>query len=126
MVSYISWYKHLDNGEHTLIRYNKYSHNFTGSLEIVKTGVNKGNPYNLVIEVSTGCLKLYELYLMQNAVPEDGGRYSCVAGNVLGETMASAFLQVSHSQSSHSCLAVIISSLLLSSYLDSLLNYFET
>ena len=58
MVSYISWYKHLDNGEHTLIRYNTCSYNFTGSLEIVKTGVNKGNPYNLVIEVSTGCLKL--------------------------------------------------------------------
>ena len=68
MVSYISWYKHLENGEHTLLRYDKYSHNFTGSLEIVKTGVSKGNPYILVIQVYTGALKAQSSVLLNSFV----------------------------------------------------------
>ena len=51
----------------------------SGSVRLLRTGATQGTPYR---------------YRVENVTPEDAGFYSCVAGNILGETVSSAYLEV--------------------------------
>ena len=53
-------------------------------MRLLRTGATKGTPYR---------------YTIQNVTPEDAGFYSCIAGNILGETVSSAFLQINRANS---------------------------
>jgi len=66
MVSYIQWY------------HQEFDDNSTSTL--LRTGADMGNPYS---------------YTIKAVSYSDEGFYSCVAGNTLGETISSAFLQIS-------------------------------
>lgn len=68
MVSYIQWY------------HQEFDTNVTSTL--LRTGASMGNPYS---------------YIIKDVSYEDEGFYSCVAGNTLGETVSSAFLEISKS-----------------------------
>merc|ERR1711874_237210 len=63
-----------------LVSYIHWSHSANGSEELVKTNSHPGDPYSLIVEdVST----------------DDSGFYTCTAGNILGETESTAYLEVS-------------------------------
>merc|ERR1719431_614391 len=49
-----------------------YHHMDNGSLELLRTGASQGTPYQ---------------YSIQHVVEDDTGVYSCVAGNIMGETV---------------------------------------
>jgi len=66
MVSYIQWYHH--------------EFDFNGTSTLLRTGSSMGNPYS---------------YAITAVSVKDEGFYSCVAGNTLGETVSSAFLEIS-------------------------------
>jgi len=66
MVSYIQWY------------HQEFDDNSTSTL--LRTGADMGDPYSFIIK---------------DVSYSDEGFYSCVAGNTLGETVSSAFLQIS-------------------------------
>ena len=54
-----------------------------------------GNPYSYTIKVSTNEGDQDYIEILQAVSYSDEGFYSCVAGNTLGETISSAFLQIS-------------------------------
>merc|ERR1719350_813098 len=56
-----------------------YRHGDNGSMRILRTGTDPGDPYS---------------YTLTRVEPEDTGLYSCVAGNILGETVETAYLLV--------------------------------
>ena len=62
-------------------------------MRLLRTGATKGTPYH---------------YKVKNVTPKDSGYYSCVAGNILGETVLSAFLEVNGAQSTYVNIHVII------------------
>jgi len=65
MVSYIKWIHHeFDNN---------------GTVRILRTAASKGNPYSFVVK---------------SVSYPDEGFYSCIAGNTLGETVSSAYLEI--------------------------------
>ena len=53
-----------------------------GSLDLVRRGTDPGDPYT---------------YSIHGVGPLDTGLYSCVAGNILGETVETAYLSISGS-----------------------------
>ena len=55
-----------------------------GSLDPVRRGTDPGDPYT---------------YSIHGVGPLDTGLYSCVAGNILGETVETAYLSISGSNS---------------------------
>jgi len=57
-----------------------------GSMRLLRTGATQGNPYQ---------------YTMRRVNPNDAGFYSCVAGNILGETVSSAYLEINSSPRAH-------------------------
>ena len=81
MVSYIEWHKHDDNGE-DIDDNATMTMNFlmlSGTLQLLRKGTDPGDPYSISIE----------------KVDHDHiGLSSCVAGNILGETVETAFLQI--------------------------------
>merc|ERR1712025_1489642 len=58
-----------------------YKHGYNDSREILRTGTDPGDPYS---------------YTLTNVDQYDTGLYSCVAGNILGETTETAYLLVNH------------------------------
>jgi len=56
-----------------------YHESRNGSVRLLRTGATQGTPYR---------------YTVRNVNPQDAGFYSCVAGNILGETVKTAFLKV--------------------------------
>jgi len=65
MVSYIQWYhQEFDNN---------------GSARLLRTAATMGNPFS---------------YIIKDISYPDEGFYSCVAGNTLGETVSSAYLEI--------------------------------
>jgi len=63
-----------------LVSYIQWYHEMNnGSVRLLRTGATQGTPYR---------------YRVENVTPEDAGFYSCVAGNILGETVSSAYLEV--------------------------------
>ena len=54
----------------------------TETVILLRKGTDPGDPYS---------------YLIQNVDTEDTGLYSCVAGNILGETIHTAYLEVNKS-----------------------------
>ena len=79
MVSYIQWYHEMNNGKFNMITLQVMTFRFSGSMTLLRTGATQGTPYR---------------YTVKNVDPNDAGFYSCVAGNILGETVSSAYLQV--------------------------------
>ena len=89
MVSYIQWYHEMYNGKELQCvanHFKTYPCFISGSVRLLRTGATKGTPYH---------------YKVKNVTPQDSGFYSCVAGNVLGETVASAFLEVNAAQTAY-------------------------
>ena len=81
IVSYIEWYKHGFNGMLVAFyeKFDKPNLIFLDSREILRTGTDPGDPYS---------------YTLTNVDQYDTGLYSCVAGNILGETTETAYLLV--------------------------------
>ena len=48
-------------------------------MRLLRTGATQGTPYR---------------YTIKKVTPLDSGFYSCVAGNILGETVSSAYLEI--------------------------------
>jgi len=65
LVSYIQWYHQ--------------EFDVNGTSQLLRTGASTGNPYH---------------YVIKDVSFEDEGFYSCVAGNTLGETASTAYLQI--------------------------------
>jgi hypothetical protein len=55
----------------------------SGTMHLLRKGTDPGNPYSFTIN---------------GVYPEDTGLYSCVAGNILGETVETAYLLISGSR----------------------------
>ena len=84
MVSYIQWYHEMNNGKFNMITLQVMTFQFSGSMTLLRTGATQGTPYR---------------YTVKNVAPNDSGFYSCIAGNILGETVSSAYLQVNGTNS---------------------------
>ena len=84
MVSYIQWYHEKNNGKFRKITVKVLTFQFAGSMTLLRTGATQGTPYR---------------YTVKNVAPNNSGFYSCVAGNILGETVSSAYLQVNGANS---------------------------
>ena len=84
MVSYIQWYHEKNNGKFRKITLTVLTFEFSESMTLLRTGATLGTPYR---------------YMVKNVDPNDSGFYSCVAGNLLGETVSSAYLQVNGTNS---------------------------
>ena len=83
MVSFIHWHHEMLNGKkYKFLGVTLYLFHFSGSVRLLRTGATQGTPYR---------------YTVKNVTPEDAGFYTCVAGNILGETVSSAFLQINGS-----------------------------
>ena len=86
MVSYINWYKLGENGklqfyvQKITTRQQNTHIDFVGSLTLLRAGTDPGDPYS---------------YTLTGVDQFDGGFYSCTAGNILGESVETAFLQIS-------------------------------
>merc|ERR1719370_1020607 len=63
-----------------LVSYIHWSHSVNGSEDLVKTNSPPGDPYSLIVE---------------DASTDASGFYTCTAGNILGETESTAYLEVS-------------------------------
>ena len=80
MVSYVEWYRHSDNGTMTTSTLITEPLTITESVILLRRGTDPGDPYR---------------YRIESVGPEDSGLYTCLAGNILGETKHSAYLTVS-------------------------------
>merc|ERR1719445_1991206 len=71
-----------------------------GSVRLLRTGATAGTPYR------------YNVYRVK---PSDSGFYSCVAGNILGESVSTAHLAISLAPSlrSHLMVTLVMASLCL-------------
>lgn len=68
-----------------MVSYIHWYHEMTnGSVRLLRTGASAGNPYS---------------YHINKVIPSDSGFYSCVAGNILGESVSSAYLEINSSLS---------------------------
>merc|ERR1711915_519300 len=56
-----------------------HKHDDNGTLQLLRKGTDPGDPYSISIE---------------KVDPDHTGLYSCIAGNILGETIETAFLQI--------------------------------
>lgn len=66
-----------------MVSYIQWYHEMNnGSMRLLRTGATQGNPYS---------------YSVRRVRPNDAGFYSCVAGNILGETISSAYLEINSS-----------------------------
>jgi len=66
-----------------MVSYIQWYHEMNnGSMRLLRTGATQGNPYG---------------YTVRRVNPNDAGFYSCVAGNILGETVSSAYLEINSS-----------------------------
>lgn len=92
MVSYIQWYHEP----------------FNGSMKLLRTGANRGNPYS---------------YEIKDVSYEDEGYYMCVAGNTLGETTSLAFLEIAGAGSLQQRLSVIVMLVIAQQTLQFLLHH---
>merc|ERR1719410_2423787 len=64
-----------------MVSYIHWYHEMTnGSVRLLRTGASAGTPYS---------------YYINKVSPPDSGFYSCVAGNILGESVSSAYLEIS-------------------------------
>ena len=79
MVSYVEWYKQSDNGQSGGNLDFYLTDRVTDSVILLRKGTDPGDPYS---------------YQIQGVDTEDTGLYSCVAGNILGETIHTAYLEV--------------------------------
>ena len=117
MVSYIHWYHEMNNGKWNriaqrilkrLLNFSWIGNDFAGSVRLLRTGASAGTPYSYYInKVNTAALitcqiknpssfltSRNDLDLFQVS-PADSGFYSCVAGNILGESVSTAHLAIS-------------------------------
>jgi len=70
-----------------MVSYIQWYHEMNnGSMRLLRTGATQGNPYG---------------YTVRRVNPNDAGFYSCVAGNILGETVSSAYLEINSSPCVH-------------------------
>eukprot|EP00092_Neocalanus_flemingeri_P102569 GFUD01131198.1.p1 GENE.GFUD01131198.1~~GFUD01131198.1.p1 ORF type:complete len:189 (+),score=21.37 GFUD01131198.1:100-666(+) len=81
-----------------MVSYIQWYHEMNnGSMRLLRTGATQGTPYR---------------YTIRKVTPHDSGFYSCVAGNILGETVSSAFLEIngtpSHNQNIYLLMAAIV------------------
>lgn len=66
-----------------MVSYIQWFHEMNnGSMRLLRTGATQGNPYG---------------YTVRRVESGDAGFYSCVAGNILGETVSSAYLAINGS-----------------------------
>eukprot|EP00090_Calanus_glacialis_P022863 TRINITY_DN35200_c0_g1_i1.p1 TRINITY_DN35200_c0_g1~~TRINITY_DN35200_c0_g1_i1.p1 ORF type:complete len:139 (+),score=4.03 TRINITY_DN35200_c0_g1_i1:19-435(+) len=75
-----------------MVSFIHWHHEMTnGSVRLLRTGATQGTPYR---------------YTIRKVTPQDAGFYSCIAGNILGETVSSAYLEISGADTafSQSCL----------------------
>jgi len=67
-----------------MVSYIQWYHEMNnGSVKLLRTGATQGTPYS---------------YSIRRVGPQDRGLYSCVAGNILGETVSTAFLDISRGE----------------------------
>ena len=76
-----------------------HTNNIAGSLQLLRTGASKGTPYQ---------------YSIQHVVEDDTGVYTCVAGNIMGETIASAYLLVNKNNRLHYNTGILTISVIIS------------
>jgi len=68
-----------------MVSYIQWYHEMNnGSVRLLRTGATAGTPYS---------------YMINKVDISDSGFYSCVAGNILGESVSSAYLQINCSTS---------------------------
>jgi len=66
-----------------MVSYIQWFHEMNnGSMRLLRTGATQGNPYQFTV---------------RRVGPDDAGFYSCVAGNILGDTVSSAYLEINSS-----------------------------
>jgi len=66
-----------------MVSYIQWYHEMNnGSMRLLRTGATQGNPFG---------------YTVRRVNPNDAGFYSCVVGNILGETVSSAYLEINSS-----------------------------
>ena len=141
MVSYIHWYHEMNNGKWNriaqrilkrLLNFSWIGNDFAGSVRLLRTGASAGTPYsyyiNKVSTVQPSNVKWRILAhlnpskyhsskttLVFQVSPADSGFYSCVAGNILGESVSTAHLAISLAPSlqSHLMVTLVMASLCL-------------
>ena len=134
MVSYIHWYHEMNNGKWNriaqrilkrLLNFSWIGNDFAGSVRLLRTGASAGTPYSYYInKVNTAALitcqiknpssfltSRNDLDLFQVS-PADSGFYSCVAGNILGESVSTAHLAISAAPGLRVTGALVVASLL--------------
>jgi len=70
-----------------------YHEPFNGSAKLLRTGASMGNPYS---------------YVIKDVSLDSEGFYSCVAGNTLGETVSSAYLEIAGASSLSVSLGLLV------------------
>ena len=68
-------------------------------MRLLRTGATQGTPYR---------------YTIRRVTSQDSGFYSCVAGNILGETVSSAYLEINGTPSLNPCRQLLMAALLTS------------
>ena len=134
MVSYIHWYHEMNNGKWNriaqrilkrLLNFSWIGNDFAGSVRLLRTGASAGTPYSYYInkvnsaapitcQIKNPCSFLgsrNDLDLFQVS-PADSGFYSCVAGNILGESVSTAHLAISPAPGLRVTGALVLASLL--------------
>jgi len=77
-----------------MVSYIQWHHEMNnGSVRLLRTGATQGTPYR---------------YIIRRVTPQDSGFYSCAAGNILGETVSSAYLQISGAPSLNPCRKLLL------------------
>jgi len=85
IVAYIEWYHEMDNGTEKLIKGNgktlveEKPSSFWQQMRYHKTASSSGDPH---------------VHIIKQVKATDEGLYTCIAGNVLGQATASAYLEV--------------------------------
>eukprot|EP00092_Neocalanus_flemingeri_P102568 GFUD01131197.1.p1 GENE.GFUD01131197.1~~GFUD01131197.1.p1 ORF type:complete len:189 (+),score=21.46 GFUD01131197.1:100-666(+) len=81
-----------------MVSYIQWYHEMNnGSMRLLRTGATQGTPYR---------------YTIRKVTPHDSGFYSCVAGNILGETVSSAFLEINGTPSHNPNTQLLVAAML--------------
>jgi len=82
-----------------IVAYIEWYHEMdNGTEKLIKTASSSGDPH---------------VHIIKQVKPTDEGLYTCIAGNVLGQATASAYLEVNSARSSLSCSPLLFLLLLL-------------